>query len=719
MIRAPRTLFAAQALAAALLAAVSAGAQQPDRSERSIGPGVRLLEWAAPSGPHRLAAVEVDPASPYIQLGVTAGAGSSLSLEPLSRQAEQSSRPDRYAIAAINGDFFLYPARNHSGIPTNSTVIDGELVRTPFPRSSLIIRPNGAPQIAVLSARGTVKTPTGVEIPLQGLNQPRAAGQTVLYTGWFGAGTRTDAAGIELVLLPESPRLTSGREVKAQIEAVRKAMTGAEIGPNRWVLSSSSPAAAALSELAVGSTLSLRFDLTPEIGPRDHVLGGGPRILRDGRIAVEREGGSTNSTFASTRHPRTAVGFNGSRLYLLVVDGRQPFYSVGMSLPELAAAMQSLGCTDALNLDGGGSTTLWVRGKLANRPSDGKERPVANGLVVYSTAPIGEATRLIPSPGEVLALPGAEVDIKVSAEDRFNNPVPAPGDRVTLEAPEGMGLVVNGRYVAPDRLPPGIGELKGKIYASAGALRAEIPVTVMARPAKVEILPFKLRLPEIGVAQLKARASDAFGRLLALPSRLNWKFRGLPGQVAADGSLKAGSQSGKGAVELELGGVVASADVQVGAGAPKPLEDFEGAGGWKPQLTPPSLTGKAELSESRARGGRRSLQLEYDFNSETPTRALYALSVKDLGRALSLKMWVYGDGQGAWLRARVRDAGGELRYLTLARNVDWKGEWREVRAAFSDDWPTPLKLEAIYVIETDPSRKPKGVLWIDDLEVEQ
>jgi len=68
------------------------------------------------------------------------------------------------------------------------------------------------------------------------------------------------------------------------------------------------------------------------------------------------------------------------------VDGRQTF-SVGMTLNELATYLLKLGCTDAMNLDGGGSATLWYVGKVCNRPSDGRERPVANALVVTKKAP--------------------------------------------------------------------------------------------------------------------------------------------------------------------------------------------------------------------------------------------------------------------------------------------------------------------------------------------
>ena len=82
------------------------------------------------------------------------------------------------------------------------------------------------------------------------------------------------------------------------------------------------------------------------------------------------------------RHPRTAVGWNQEYLYLVTVDGRQETLSVGMTLDELGEYLVGLGCTEAINLDGGGSATLWYGGKVRNSPCDGEERPIANAIVV-------------------------------------------------------------------------------------------------------------------------------------------------------------------------------------------------------------------------------------------------------------------------------------------------------------------------------------------------
>jgi exopolysaccharide biosynthesis protein len=113
-------------------------------------------------------------------------------------------------------------------------------------------------------------------------------------------------------------------------------------------------------------------------------VGGYPELLDSG----ERVGDllvSENPGFAASRHPRTAVAYRpgARRLWLVVVDGRQGEYSLGMTLPELTGLLEAFGATEALNLDGGGSSVMVIRGRPWSRPSDeAGERPVVNALVL-------------------------------------------------------------------------------------------------------------------------------------------------------------------------------------------------------------------------------------------------------------------------------------------------------------------------------------------------
>ncbi len=113
----------------------------------------------------------------------------------------------------------------------------------------------------------------------------------------------------------------------------------------------------------------------------NEVVGGRPTILRAGEVVTSA------AELCTVRHPRTALGLSEDRhtLYLMVVDGRSSV-SIGMTCAEEAALLRELGAYDALNLDGGGSSTMYIRGDgVVNAPSDGSSRVVANHLAIQAT----------------------------------------------------------------------------------------------------------------------------------------------------------------------------------------------------------------------------------------------------------------------------------------------------------------------------------------------
>lgn len=171
---------------------------------------------------------------------------------------------------------------------------------------------------------------------------------------------------------PVGPEISGGKVLRA----ARRPAFAWRPGSGPWI---------GTSRTTPDSTLHVGWPVAVTAGDGvTEAVGGFPELLDQGTRVGDLEV-AARPAFAAARHPRTAVGFapDGRTLWLLVVDGRREGYSAGMTLPELAATMEALGATEALNLDGGGSSVMVLYGRPVSRPSDAEgERPVANALAV-------------------------------------------------------------------------------------------------------------------------------------------------------------------------------------------------------------------------------------------------------------------------------------------------------------------------------------------------
>lgn len=202
-----------------------------------------------------------------------------------------------------------------------------------------------------------------------------------------------------------------------------------------------------------------------------HALGGVGRLLDGGALVAAPNMEGSAAGFVTSRHPRTAVGVTqDGRVVLGAVDGRSAA-GAGMSLGELGQWMQWLGCRDALNLDGGGSTCLWVRGLgVVNRPSDGQERAVGSILAVFAPPLDRDAVWLAPAAGAALRA-GERWALEVAAADPEGAPI-----RLRLEgAPPGAAL---------DDRGDGTGRVAWQAAWPAGVDRVELRVVAAVQDSR-------------------------------------------------------------------------------------------------------------------------------------------------------------------------------------------------------------------------------------------
>ena len=342
----------------------------------TIGPGlVHTYVWSA-RGPWAINVLDVDRSACWSVAAVKAG-GQAVGRERTSELVRALAARTREAVAgAVNADFFSFEP---PGVPVGPHIAGGRVIAGPGARPVLAFDSAGTPYIGTFFARGVAFVGDQL-VTVEAWNRRSARGVALFDPAW-GPATDTASGAVE-VTLGGSPASVVGVDTTAAGVSIPR--HGAVL-----VVGRDAPAGLRRSLLGIVGPALVRWAVALEpFHPREAV-GGFPVLVADSVLAagLDSAGGAG---FGPVRHPRTAVGVaaGGRRLLLVTVDGRQAPYSDGMTLRELAEFLRTIGAADAINLDGGGSTTMVVRraeGSYApvNRPSDLEgERPVANALAV-------------------------------------------------------------------------------------------------------------------------------------------------------------------------------------------------------------------------------------------------------------------------------------------------------------------------------------------------
>ncbi|MFN3729571.1 MAG: phosphodiester glycosidase family protein [Fimbriimonadaceae bacterium] len=297
------------------------------------------------------------------------------------------------AVAGINGDFFQW-GNDPGGAPENLTVRGGELIRNPKSGSRAQVLAWG-PGIPFQMGEGTWRASVwsnGQEIaPIGALNSRGMRGNVTLFTDTAAEAYCDDEA--TYVVVRSGPyRLGTVDRLAGTVEEVIRGNRRVRVPYGRFVLAGCGGGRPKIDGLKIGDRVEVAVETSGFDWSRvDHTMGGGPILLVGGTyVGPETEGDSFNDT----RHPRTVVGRTSTgEIWYVVIDGRQP-ESVGASLRESAQIMAALGCADAINLDGGGSSAINALGLTLNRPSGGTERPVANGILLYGVRPVATTAKI-------------------------------------------------------------------------------------------------------------------------------------------------------------------------------------------------------------------------------------------------------------------------------------------------------------------------------------
>lgn len=348
-------------------------------------------------GPNRACVLRVERRMPELTLvlgwpGGTRQYAARATTSAIAATADDAS--DANVIAAVNASFFGPPP-----VVIGATVTDGELLQMPSGvYDTAIVRRDGSAVIAedVRYLPGWLRAGGKAELAIGRVNaEPEPNGVTAYTPAWRQVRLGDAATGSTVVVLDAldgPPTLGARRTAPVlAVHAVDEDYTF-DVPDGGVVLVGHGTAAAALKQrCAVGESVVIRLgSAAPPLADAKLAVTGVGWLVHDGRPYRENW---RQYKFADQRHPRTVLGWNRTHWLLLVVDGRSE-ESVGMTFAELADVLiERLEADEALNLDGGGSTTMVVAGEVRNVPSDGQERPVGNALLVVQAAPVAAESR--------------------------------------------------------------------------------------------------------------------------------------------------------------------------------------------------------------------------------------------------------------------------------------------------------------------------------------
>lgn len=520
---------------------------------RHLAAGVVHHEYYLPEGPWNIQVLEADLSHGNLIIETAKSHSTLIGRAKTSLLADSLLRLGQNLIGGINGDFF-----SKEGIPVGCQVLGGVPLKNPIGRSVFAVTKDMRPAIDVVRLQAQLVTSDGKTMQVTGINGLRNENDLILYNFFKGLTTRTNSFGAEAVLKPQTHSLKEG-DLHYRVSDILDNRGDAAITNGNWVLSAHGKNhSTLLSALKQGEKVSISISFPPISGPIYSMVGGGPRILRNGAISIENVQENISDAFCQTRHPRTAIGFSedSSKVFLVTVDGRQAGFSVGMTLSELAEFMWSIGAWQAVNLDGGGSTTMVVGDQVINSPSDATgERPVGNSVFVIANPTAARKRQVEIEPSVAWLGSNTNFAFKVRECDENGRHENAAAEAVNWQCDKRIGKMRRN------------GELLVAGKPDSGYVRIQYRGSVDS--AKVYILPVEsvVITPELMAITMESKLNvraHAFAKnnVKLSNNRFDWSASSKIGKIKEDGFFIP-QQEGRTTVRAELRGVWDEAEVEV------------------------------------------------------------------------------------------------------------------------------------------------------------
>lgn len=608
------------------------------------------------------------------------------------------------ALAGINGDFFEYSPIAH---PTGGLIQDGEMITSPVEKAyawpSFLINSKGEAEVLLLERNMNTKSlRSGEGVRLQMINKAKSASNmpnaSVMYNKHWGASTPGNTLSKDVIeIVVDKDIVTEIRDNQGPVK----------LNEDRYVIHLRGSFKDNVKNFQVGDEIELKVSSSPNMDNIQFMISGGSQILKDGNP-------TETHLVLKGNHPRTAIGVNEDQteIILATIDGRHSTYN-GVGQKKFGAILKDLGMYNAVNLDGGGSTTMAVKklsddkAKLVNNPSDGGQRRVANGVGVVSNAEKGKLQKIQITSTDNNIIKNTTRDFLVDGLDGHLSKVDIDRSKVKLSV-EGVEGTFEGFTFTPTTSG------KGKIKAKYEDYEASVDIRVLEKAVSLE-LPYKSFNID---ANSKHYINPIYGKdgngykALIYPRDLDFSVTNDLGEFK-DGWFHSKDVTGSGAITIKLGETLNNVIVSIGS-KDVAVDSFGSMDNITFEAYPNSVTGSISLSDE-VKTAKNSIKLSYDFPKADSNRAGYITFKKslDIKEVNKIGIWVKGDNNNSWLRGNISDINGKEHSIDFTKAVDFD-DWKYLEANI-DSNINPKTLNKIYLVETDKSKVYKGSVLFNGL----
>ncbi len=586
-------------------------------------------------------------------------------------------------VAGINGDFFEFS----TGLSMGVVMQEGYIMSTPNNRTAVGFKSDGT---AIMGDPGIVCDVYLGDIVLKDVHinkELTATSGPVLYTRDYADTNKATIPNTSVIINIDNERLYAGYNYTCSVIKTVQEEGEVTIPENCMLLSvatnsaySSDTTAQDLMDLKLADGANISLQISDDWYWVDYAIGAGAWLLKGGDVQ------DIDDSTADQLTARSAVGIKADGTVVFYsIDGKQEGYSQGVTLDTLARRMLELGCVDAVNLDGGGSTVMaasypgYSGLETVTSPSDGTQRKCANYIFLVNTAEAtGVAAKLFMYPYDTWMLKGASQKYEVAATDENWHATEVP---IVLSFDGGsMGTMDDYGVFTAETAG------QGEIRVSSKDITGKAVVNVVDDPDTITVIKENgsqvtgvLAVAPAGEVELTASATYNGMELVVSDSCFTWEVTGGIGTISDQGTFKAAytDSAVSGTIVVSCGSVSQSIQVtvtpQMASG--RAVEGFESSA-TLPQSEGSGISTALESDLTMVKYGKSSLKLSYDLTaagSETPPSAKMNVALEDSPTHLAL--WVYGDGSGNVLNLITSGADGTPQVHT--QTIDFSG-WKYI-----------------------------------------